>query len=274
MSPFPRYGPTPLVREAAGIFRLLGGMASRHLVVVGGLVPHLLVPDAADEHVGSADIDFCRTSSLRKAAFVGESARVSAGCLRIDFLAPLEEADATLSDGTLHLHDDIAAANAGATLRPYPIRSGGLIDADAIETTISDVDLFYMPGVASDVTIRHAGPVGFLAAKADALVGRHDSKDGYDVAWWCLNAARTPAEVAGLVIGRPGFRHPLVAECVHGLGQAFTAPHYDGPSGYAQQKFPREGPGEPEFDEARNRAFTATSSVVAILRENLWSDIG
>ena len=49
--------------------------------------------------------------------------------------------------------------------------------------SITDVNLFYMPGVSSDVTIRHAGPVGFLAAKADALVGRHDSKDGYDVAW-------------------------------------------------------------------------------------------
>jgi hypothetical protein len=52
-----KHPPSALIGEAASLFYLLGGMAAKHLVIVGGLVPPLLVPDAADAHIGSADID-------------------------------------------------------------------------------------------------------------------------------------------------------------------------------------------------------------------------
>lgn len=41
-----RHPPDALTREAASLFHLLGGMGSKHLVIVGGLVPPLLVPGA------------------------------------------------------------------------------------------------------------------------------------------------------------------------------------------------------------------------------------
>jgi hypothetical protein len=128
-----RHEPGPLIEEAASVFFLVGGTAAKHFIIVGGLVPPLLVPDAHDAHLGSADIDFC------------------------------------LVDGTQELEDETAAANLGPELRPFSLRAGRLIDRDAISTTIEGVRLVYRPGARADVAIRYAGPVGFLAAKAVAV---------------------------------------------------------------------------------------------------------
>src|SRR5581483_7338073 len=54
-----KHPPSQLLVEAASIFYLLGGRGSTHLVIVGGMVPPLLVPEAAEAHVGSSDIDLC-----------------------------------------------------------------------------------------------------------------------------------------------------------------------------------------------------------------------
>lgn len=289
-----RHLPGVLVEEAAAVFKLLGNVASHHLVIVGGLVPYLLVPDARDQHLGSSDIDFCLSVAITQGQtrqyyrsieelllpyfrpFGPSGFRwlkkddVPGVPLVLDFLGPLAEGETTVSDGTVLL-DETAAANAGNELRPFPIRSGELIDLDAITTTIEGVPLFYAPGTRADVVIRHAGPVGFLAAKADALEGRFDSKDGYDVSWWCLNAATTPAEVAELVISRPGFRHELFPESVHQLEQAFKAPDYHGPRGYAAETLPRLGPDDPARDAAANIAYARVSAVIEILKSRLWA---
>jgi len=60
--------PSALIGEAASLFYLIGGMAAKHLVIVGGLVPPLLVPEAADTHIGSADIDLCLSLAITKGA--------------------------------------------------------------------------------------------------------------------------------------------------------------------------------------------------------------
>jgi hypothetical protein len=215
--------PSALIGEAASLFYLLGGMAAKHLVIVGGLVPPLLVPEAADAHIGSADIDLCLSLAItggatreyyrsiqetlephfeleRASGFRWRKKESAPGLpLVLDFLAPVAEDDTLLADGTRALDEKIAAQNAGPRLRPLPTRSGGLIDEDALSSILEGIQLVYRPGARADVQIRHAGPVGFLAAKADALEGRDDSKDGYDVSWWCLNARPSGTEVAALV---------------------------------------------------------------------------
>jgi hypothetical protein len=144
-----KHPPSALIGEAANLFYLLGGMAARHLVIVGGLVPPLLVPEAADRHIGSADIDLCLSLAITKGAtreyyqsieellepyFELERAsrfrwrkRESAPGLPLilDFLAPVAEDDTLLADGTRALDEKAAAQNAGPRLRPFPIRSGG-----------------------------------------------------------------------------------------------------------------------------------------------------
>jgi len=181
-----------MVREAASLLYLLGGMTPKHLVIVGGLVPPLLVPDSPDPHVGSADIDLSLSVAITEGAtreyyesiektidpffepfesgFRWRKRDGVAGVpLLIDFLGP--EVEATpLDDGTLKLEDDTAGANTGTRLRPFPLAAGRLVDEDAVATNLEAVELVYRPDTQADVEIRHAGPVGFLASKADAGV--------------------------------------------------------------------------------------------------------
>ena len=290
-----RHEPTILVEEAASLFHLLGGMSAKHLIIIGGLVPPLLLPDAPETHVGSADIDLCLSVAITRGATRDyyesiqekiepyfEPAHGSGGFrwrkkqgapgvpLLIDFLAPESDDDRTLVDGTRELSEGAASANAGPQLRPFALRTGDLIDRDTETRTIDALSLVYRPGAKADVIVRFAGPVGFLAAKADALNGRDDAKDGYDVSWWCLHAAGSPGEVAGLVIERPAFRDPLFAEAVWELKGAFRDPSYVGPDGYARETLPHLGEGDDEYDEARNRAYARVSAVIAELESRLF----
>ncbi len=289
-----KHPPGALIGETASLFFLLGGMAAKHLVIVGGLVPPLLLPKAADTHIGSADIDLCLSLAITKGAtreyyrsieevlepyFELERAsgfrwrkkeRAPGLPLVLDFLAPAGEDSILLADGTQALDEETAAQNAGAHLRPFPIRSGALIDEDALSSTLEGVQLVYRPGARADVTIRYAGPVGFLAAKADALQGRDDPKDGYDVSWWCLNAGRSSTEVAALITDRPAFKWEIFQESVAQLGAAFRAPDYPGADGYAREMHPDLQPNDEEYEQARNAAYAAVSEVVEILKERLW----
>lgn len=287
-----RHPPDRMLAEAASLVNLLGGIAPKHLVIVGGLVPPLLVPEPSVPHRGSADIDF----SLSVAITRGETAQyyrsveeailpyfepteagfrwrkrdgVAGVQLLVDFLGP--EVEATLiAEGTLALAEETAVENVGPRLRPFPLDAAALVDADAESKTIEGVELIYDPGVRADVEIRHAGAVGFLASKAEGLTTRSDPKDGYDVAWWCMHAGETPDEVAGLVIGREAFGDPYFQDSVAKLRSAFKETDYPGPSGYAKEMNTDSAPGEGEFDRDRNRAFLAVSQVLDRLIEPLW----
>jgi hypothetical protein len=288
-----QHKPDTLIREAASLLYLLGGMTPKHLVIVGGLVPPLLVPDAIEPHVGSADIDLSLSVAITAGATREyyksiekiidpyfepvesgfrwrKKAGVSGVPVLIDFLGP-EVETTPLRDGTLELGDENAKANTGFRLRPFPLSAGRLVDEDALSTLLEGVELVYKQGTHADVEIRHAGPVGFLASKADALDSRDGPKDGYDVSWWCIHAKSTPEEVAQLVLERPAFRDPYFQESVAKLAKAFKAPTYVGPSGYAAERNPNSSPGDAAFDEDRNRAFVAVSAIIEVLRANLWS---
>lgn len=286
------HGASTLIDEVASLFHLLEGITPKHLVVVGGLVPPLLVPAPAEPHLGSADVDLCLSVAITKGdtsdyyrslekhiepyfepVQSGFRWRKKDGVpgvrLLVDFMGP--EADATrLEDGSVELAQPTAVGNTGTRLRPYPLAAAELIDRDAIETTVDGVSLLYRPGAKADVRIRHAGPVGFLASKADALDSRDDAKDGYDVSWWCLQAGSTAAEVADQISTREAFKDPYFQESVAKLDSAFHAPDYVGPDGYARERNPQAGAGTTSFDQDRNAAFLRVSQVMGLLRARLW----
>lgn len=160
--------------------------------------------------------------------------------------------------------------NLGVQLTPFAIRAGHLVDEDAETITIEDVDLLYGRATA-DVDVRYAGAVGFLMAKADALFERNETKDGYDVAWWCLNAAPTSIAVAETGLGRPAYNNERFPEAVAELRRAFKTPDAPGPHGYATETHPDLKPGAPDYDQARNEAFATVSAVVNELAANLWA---
>lgn len=204
MSGADRQTPDALMREAASLLHLLGGMGSRHLVLIGGMIPPLLAPNAAVAHLGSADIDFCISVAMTEGATRQYAASLQeliapyfepaspAGHrwrkredapglpLIVDFLAAKSEDTVITPEGALEPATETVEHNLGVRLTPFAIRAGHLVDLDAEVITIEDVDLLYDRATA-DIDVRYAGPVGFLMAKADALYDRNETKDGYDV---------------------------------------------------------------------------------------------
>lgn len=284
-----------LLREAASLLHLLGGMGSRHLVLVGGMVPPLLVPEAAAQHLGSADIDLCLSVALTEGATRQYAASLqkqiepyfrpasSAGHrwqkrddapglpILIDFLAPREDRTPVGGDGTLAPLNDTVESNLGLALAPFAIRAGAILAEDAETMTIADVDLLYDRATA-DIDLRYTGPVGLLMAKADALFERNETKDGYDVAWWAINAADSPKAVADMVVARPAFKNEIFPEAVAELQRAFKTADAPGPHGYATELHPELEPGDDAYDRARNEAYSVVTAVVEELKKNLWAD--
>jgi len=268
------------MREAASLLHLLGGMGSRHLVLIGGMVPPLLVPNADVAHLGSADIDFCISVAMTEGATRQYAASLQALItpyfepaspaghrwrkrndapglpLIVDFLASKSDDTSVSPEGVLEPASDVVEHNLGIRLTPFAIRAGDLVDRDAEMVTVADVDLLYHRATA-DVDVRYAGPVGFLMAKADALFDRNETKDGYDV--------------AQIVTARPAYRDDLFPEAVAELQRAFKSPDAPGPHGYATEMHPDLEPGGREYDLARNTAFATVSAVVAELAKRLWS---
>lgn len=289
-----RHAPEEMLVEVASLFNLLEGMAPRHLTLIGGLLPPLLVPTPAPRHRGSGDIDLTLSVAITKgetslyykslearllpffepfgADFRWRKRDGAPGLpLLVDFLGP--EIEATqVADGTIRPEDETATENIGPTLRPFPLRSAEVVDLDAVIETIEGVSLAYNPGVRADVRIRRTGPVGFLASKADGFATRSEPKDGYDVSWWCIHADPDPDVVARQVIEREAFRHEYFQECVAMLTSAFRAPDYPGPSGFASEEHPGVDPSDADFAEARNLAYAAVSPVLDRLRDALWDE--
>ena len=194
-----RQPPEVMQNELASFVHLLGGMAPKHVVAVGGLVPPLLVPEALTPHRGSADIDLSLSMAITKgetseyyrsleaaiepyfepfiAGFRWRKRDGVAGIrLLVDFMGP--DAEAThLEDGTLRLEDPVAAGNTGAVLRLYPLPAAAIVEEDARPAEIERVPLLYEEGVhARHYNQAHQPQVGLLASKADAFTTRSDPK--------------------------------------------------------------------------------------------------
>lgn len=146
-----------------------------------------------------------------------------------------------------------------------------MIDADVQISRRTDVQYVYHEDMSVDIDLRHAGPVGFLAAKADALDSRDEPKDGYDVAWWCMNAGDSAEAVADLVTTRDAFSHPRVPEAINMLQSSFKTPKHPGPTGYADILYPRQV-GSELYERTRNEAFARVRRVVETLADRVqWT---
>lgn len=161
----PRQEPETMQIELASLVHLLGGMAPKHLVAIGGLVPPLLVPESPSPHRGSADIDLSLSMAITKgetseyyrsleaaiesyfepfaAGFRWRKRAGVAGVrLIVDFMGPDTEAS-HLEDGSLQLEDPTAAGNTGVMLRPHPLASAAIVEEDARSAEIERVPLVY-----------------------------------------------------------------------------------------------------------------------------------
>jgi hypothetical protein len=140
-----RHLPEDLQREAASLIHLIEGVGSKHLIVVGGLLPPLLAPEAEALHAGSRDIDFCFSVALTEghtreyyrsieeliapyfeplnpgSTFRWIKKSTAPGLpIVVDFLAPEDPEDPLAkAEGVRDLSDQTAADNTGTRLRPF-----------------------------------------------------------------------------------------------------------------------------------------------------------
>lgn len=239
--------------EAAGLLKAIG-YAAQHVVLIGGSVPGLLVPQldpGIEPHLGTTDLDFCLSvaivegdtaeyqrieQGLKRAGFEPvESWRWRGGPeghLLVEFFCP---AGPDREPGRLFRprrdENPVAKHNLGATLSAMALEMGELIAAD-VQVIRREVDL---PGGKGKqlMEFRVTGLVAFLAAKADALLRRDKPKDAYDIIWLLEAWPGGPAGAAEAVRGSPHAGHRGLAHALEVLEDQFRDLDRAGARAYA-----------------------------------------
>lgn len=187
--------------EAVRVLRSFG-FAGTHVVIVGGLVPTLLVPQpesGIERHIGTQDLDLCLSVALVDGN-VGSYDRLEKSLKEAGFKMASEKGDSVSwrwiggvdrpltveffcastpgrEPGRLYRPGGVV----GGKLSALVLSAGRLIDADTRDVEVEVL----LPGGAGRTrhSIKVAGPAAYLAAKADALRRRNKNKDAYDIVW-------------------------------------------------------------------------------------------
>ncbi|NVJ17450.1 nucleotidyl transferase AbiEii/AbiGii toxin family protein [Myxococcus sp. AM010] len=237
-----------LLAEAVRVVRSFS-FAGAHVVVVGGLVPSLLVPQpeaGLEPHVGTNDLDLCLRmalvdgdvgsyerleTSLKVAGFVmmsGVSWRWKGGVslpLTVEFFCPPKEGREI---GRLYRPGGVV----GGKLSAVVLAMGGLVDLDARDIEV-EVNL---PGDGGKTRqpLKVVGPAGYLAAKADALRRRNKPKDAYDIVWLAECWPGGQAGLAPVIRESSIFNDPLFKDSLRTLRQEFADIEAEGAKKYAR----------------------------------------
>lgn len=243
-----------VVDQAAGLLKSIG-LASHHVILIGGIVPGLLVPvldPGIEPHIGTTNLDFCLSvalvegdtaeyerieQGLKRAGFVSvESWRWRGGPenkLLVEFFCP---AGPNRPAGQLFRpradEQPVTKHNLGGRLAALALDAGDLISED-VHIVQRDIEL---PGDRGRQTtgLRVTGIAAFLAAKAAALRGRDKPKDAYDVVWLIEAWPDGPVGAARAVQASPIFSHPDMAKALEILGNQFHDIDRAGARAYAR----------------------------------------
>ena len=165
------------------------------LVLIGGWVPDLLLPEAEEPHVGSIDVDLALDAEKLQEGRYAEllalllnSGRYRHGEKPFQLLT-----DVDLSDGGppvqvqvefLAPHEVKLKKN-----RPKLLKGFRVLQADACGTAFRapveiEIEGHTLRGAKNRVRFRVPSPVDFLVMKAHALGGRDKPKDAYDLCYY------------------------------------------------------------------------------------------
>ncbi len=238
------------------------------MVIVGGWVPPLLMPDSSG-HVGSTDVDialnhlaendetYSRISETLRARgyeqdekqpFIwyrtvevnGESVVVE-----VDFLAG-EYGGRGKSHRTQRVQD----------LKPRKARGADLLFEESVER---EVTARLPDGALDSVMVKVAGVVPYVVMKSAALDTRIKEKDAYDI-WFTLS--NYPGGVAAIASEFEGLTdHGLVVEAIEVLRSKYASPNHFGPTSVAVF---RELDGE-EAELAKRDAYERVQALLSSL---------
>ncbi len=216
--------------------RLLGEYRD-DIVVVGGWVPVLLLPDSLAPHVGSVDVDLALNHrSLQESHYLTLRKLLLQRGYRQDARQPfIFYRDVPTTSGSVEVQVDLLAGEYEGTGRSH--RTQGFEDARARKARGCDLafEMYTevriqgtLPGGGEDQgVVRVAEMVPFLVMKGMALADRIKEKDAWDI-YYC--ARHYPDGLDALVQEfQPYVTHGLVQEGLRKIAEKFASPTHTGP---------------------------------------------
>ncbi|MDO8963344.1 MAG: hypothetical protein Q7W30_02510 [Coriobacteriia bacterium] len=240
------------------------------MIIVGGWVPFLLMPDASG-HVGSTDVDI----ALNHLAETDEVyANISAILVEHDYVQDKGQPfiwfkDVESQGGVIAVEVDFLAGEYGGTgkrhrtqlvqdMKPRKARGADLLFDESVERQI---EARLPSGAIDTVTVRVACVVPYLVMKSSALDSRVKEKDAYDI-WFTI--ANYPGGVSAVAEEfEPLAKHGLVVQALAILESKFASTEHFGPASVALFM---EADGE-EAERIKRDAYERVQALIAAVRE-------
>jgi hypothetical protein len=222
------------------LVRLLGEYHD-DIVVVGGWVPALLIPQNGARHVGSIDVDLALNHrTLRDPGYKTICRLLTERGYKQDRGQPfIFWRTLRVGDKDIAVEVDLLAGEYGGTgkghrtqtvqdVRARKARGCELAFLHAAEIPMEGT----LPNGAKDkATVRIAAIIPFLAMKGMAMHSRLKEKDPWDVYYCVRNYPGGPAALAAEFVPHTG--HGLVREGLHYIAEKFASPDHIGPNSVA-----------------------------------------
>lgn len=236
------------------------------IVLVGGWVPDLLIPDASEPHVGSIDVDLALDAQKLEDGRYAELLKLLLDTRRYEAGEKTFQLRTTvnLADGLppINVDVDFLAAREVKLRGRKRMKDFRVLQADGCSTAfrapeVIDVSGVMIDGVRNTVEVRVAALPDFLVMKCHALAGRDKPKDAYDIVY-CLD--NVPGGIASIAtVWRAQATDPIFGRASDILRQKFAGIDSYGPQRAAQFR---------ELDEeahamAARRAYELVQSFLA-----------
>lgn len=208
------------------------------IVVVGGWVPDLLLPDAEEPHIGSIDVDLAIDASRLGEGRYAEMIKALTGTKRYEHSDELFRLHTmvSLEDGGAPVRVDVDFLKAlGAKTRrnrPKLTKNFRPLDASGCEAAFRQPELVtvsgaMISGAQNTVRLQVASIPDFLVMKCYALGNRDKPKDAYDICYCLEHYPGGLEELAGHWADRSSA--PAIQEAVQILREKFSSVDAYGP---------------------------------------------
>jgi len=207
------------------------------IVVVGGWVPQLILPQSHPAHVGSIDVDLALNHrKLREPGYATIQALLTRRGYEQDLRQPfIYHRTVSVNGNAIQVEVDFLAGEyegTGAKHRTQPVHEGRARKARGCDLAF---DLYVETDVAGElpeggrdqVRVRVSSVVAFLAMKGMALHDRLKEKDAWDIYFTLLNYPGGIDALAEEI--RPHLNHGLVQEGLTKIADKFASPDHTGP---------------------------------------------
>jgi hypothetical protein len=242
------------------------------IVLVGGWVPDLLLPDAEPAHVGSIDVDLAldvgklsdgRYADLLKLLLDTRRYRPGEKDFQLVTDVDLEDGEAPirvevefLAPANVRLKKNRPKRIEGFRVLRFPACAAAFVAPTEVAVSGPMVS-----GVPNTVRVRVASLADFIIMKCHALEGRDKPKDVYDICY-CLD--EYPGGIEALADNWRSRRNDVLVEgAIRILSERFATVDYYGPQQLATF---HASPNRAESDMHARRAFELVQKVLGLLQ--------